>query len=271
MIKRFLAVSCTLALAAFVASVAIVAMSGCGGGGEEAGGGEMTSAPAASAPAAATVDPATAGTLTGKATLEGEAPDQQAIQMGADPVCARMHSSPVTTEFVVTNADGTLANVFVYVKSGLEGMSFPTPSEAVLLDQQGCTYHPHVFGIMVGQDLEILNSDDTLHNIHAMPTNNEQFNIGQPVKGLSTTRSFENPEVMIPFKCDVHKWMNSYAGVLPHPYFGVTGDTGSFEIGNLPPGDYVVEAWHETLGAQTQNVTLSASATQEVNFTFTAE
>jgi hypothetical protein len=217
------------------------------------------------------VDPATAGSLKGTATLEGTAPDQQTIQMGADPVCARLHPNPVKTEFVVANADGTLANVFVYVKGGLEGRSFPTPSESVRLNQEGCTYHPHIFGIMVGQNLEIVNSDDTLHNIHAMPVNNEQFNIGQPVKGLSTTRSFKSPEVMVPFKCDVHKWMNAYGGVLTHPYYNVTGDTGSFEIGNLPPGDYVVEAWHETLGAQTQSVTLGASETKEVNFTFSAE
>jgi hypothetical protein len=124
---------------------------------------------------------------------------------------------------------------------------------------------------MVGQNLDIRNSDDTLHNIHAMPVNNEQFNIGQPVKGLTTTRTFQNAEVMVPFKCDVHKWMNSYAGVLPHPYYSVTADTGSFEIGNLPPGDYVVEAWHETLGAQTQSVTVGASETKEVSFTFSAE
>jgi len=270
MIKRFLAVPCALALVTFVASVASV---GCGGGGDTGDGQETaSSAPATAAPpAAAPVDSATAGSLRGTATLEGTAPDQQTIQMGADPVCARLHPAPVTTEFVVANENGTLANVFVYVKGGLEGRSFPTPSESVRLDQQGCTYHPHIFGIMVGQNLEIMNSDDTLHNIHAMPTKNDQFNIGQPVKGLSTTRMFQNAEVMVPFKCDVHKWMNAYAGVLPHPYYNVTGDTGTFEIGNLPPGDYVVEAWHETLGAQTQSVTVGASETKEVNFTFTAE
>ena len=275
MIKRFLGVPGTLAPAApavFVAFVASVAYLGCGGGGDAGGGGEATSSePAATTAPAAVVDPATAGTLTGTAALEGTAPEQQVIQMAADPVCARLHSTPVRTQFVVANEDGTLANVFVYVKEGLEGRSFPTPSEAVLLNQEGCTYDPHVFGIMVGQNLDILNSDDTLHNIHAMPVNNEQFNIGQPVKGLTTTRSFENPEVMVPFKCDVHRWMNAYAGVLPHPYYSVTGEGGSFEVGNLPPGDYVVEAWHETLGAQTQNVTVGESETKELSFSFTAQ
>ncbi len=254
MIKQVLAVFFTLALV------------GCGGG-EEA----PSSAPAkSSTPAPPPVDPATAGSITGKAVLEGDAPEQKAIQMGADPVCAKMHTSPVQTEFVVANADGTLANVFVYVKDGLGGRKFPTPSEAVVLDQNGCTYHPHVFGIMVGQDLNVVNSDDTLHNIHAMPEKNPQFNIGQPIKGLTTKKTFEKTEVMVPFKCDVHKWMNSYAGVLDHPYFGVTGTTGSFEIGNLPPGDYVVEAWHEKLGSQTQNVTVGEKESKEISFSFKA-
>ena len=252
MIKQVLAVFFTLALV------------GCGGGEEATG-------PAKSSePAPPPVDPATAGSITGNAVLEGTAPEQKAIQMAADPVCAKLHTAPVMTEFVVANADGTLANVFVYVKDGLGGRKFPTPSEPVVLDQNGCTYHPHVFGIMVGQELSVVNSDDTLHNIHAMPEKNPQFNIGQPIKGLTTKKKFEVSEVMVPFKCDVHKWMNSYAGVLDHPYYGVTGTTGSFEIGDLPPGDYVVEAWHEKLGTQTQNVTVGEKETKEISFTFKA-
>jgi len=241
----------------------------CGGGGGGEGGGEEAAAPKA-APKA-TVDPATAGKVTGSVKLEGEAPAMDTIQMAADPNCARLHDSPVHTEFVVTGEGGSLANVFVYVKSGLDGMSFPAPSEPVELDQQGCLYHPHVIGLQVGQPLEIVNSDDTLHNIHAMPKKNKEFNIGQPVKGLRTEHTFDVPEVMIPFKCDVHKWMNSYAGVLDHPYFAVTSSDGTFELPNLPPGDYVVEAWQERLGTKEMNVTVPASGTAEADFTFTAE
>ncbi|MFQ5791301.1 MAG: carboxypeptidase regulatory-like domain-containing protein [Acidobacteriota bacterium] len=242
-----------------------LAFAACGGAGEE----ETAPRPAAE-PAPAPVEPGTAATISGKVVLEGEAPGQQDIQMGADPVCARMHSTPVRTEFVVANEDGSLQNVFVYVKEGLGERKFSPPSEAVVLDQRGCTYTPHVFGVMTGQEIEILNSDDTLHNIHAMPEKNRQFNIGQPVKGLKTKRKFEVPEVMVPFKCDVHKWMNAYAGVLDHPYFAVTREAGSFEIPNLPPGDYVVEAWHEKFGTQTQNVTVGEKETKEITFTFAA-
>jgi plastocyanin len=238
-------------------------IAGCGGGGTE---GEK---PAASpAPKAAPVNPDTAGNVDGKITLDGEAPKMDAIQMAADPYCAKAHTSPVMTEFVVVGDNGALANVFVYVKKGLEGRQFPVPSEPVVLDQHGCQYHPHVMGIQVGQKLEVLNSDETLHNIHAMPKNNKEFNIGQPVKGLKTDKEFTNPEVMVPFKCDVHKWMNSYAGVLDHPYFAVSGDDGSYSIRGLPPGDYVIEAWHERFGTKEMNVTVGEKATAEADFSF---
>jgi plastocyanin len=246
-----------LALSLFIAA--------CGGGG---GGGEH-SAPAETTPAPPAVDTSKTGKVAGKVTLEGSAPAQQPIQMAADPNCARLHSTPVTTQFVVVGEGGGLANSFVYLKSGVQG-DFPPPSDPVVLDQQGCTYHPHVMGIQVGQPLEIVNSDETLHNIHAMPKTNKEFNIGQPVKGLKTQRTFDAPEVMVPFKCDVHKWMNSYAGVLEHPFFAVSGEDGSFEIEGVPAGSYTVEVWHEQFGTKEMNVTVAEGATAEASFSYTA-
>ncbi len=241
------------------------ALAACGGGGDDAGSDLDAASPAA------TVDPATAGTITGKIMLDGEAPPADAIQMAADPNCARMHESAVMTEFVITDTEGGLGNAFVYVKSGLEGMRFPTPTEPVTLNQQGCVYVPHVLGLQVGQPLEILNSDMTLHNIHATPVSNREFNIGQPVQNMSTTRTFDTVEVMVPFKCDVHRWMNSYAGVLDHPYFAVSGPDGSFSIGDLPPGEYIVSVWHERLGEMEMPVSVAEMATVDASFTFSAE
>ena len=246
-----------------LASIAMVALLfACSGGGEE-----TSSAPAA-APAAK-VDPATAGTLQGTITLDGDAPEMKVIQMAADPNCARLHTSDVLNEFVITSEGGSLANAFVYIKSGLTG-DFPPPSEPVVLDQNGCMYVPHVIGIQTGQTLTVRNSDETLHNIHAMPKNNKEFNIGQPIKGLETEKVFDNVEVMVPFKCDVHRWMNSYAGVLDHPYFAVTAADGSFSIPDVPPGDYVVAVWHERLGTQEMNVTVGEKETVDANFSMTA-
>jgi hypothetical protein len=139
-----------------------------------------------------------------------------------------------------------------------------------VLNQQGCHYTPHVFGVQVGQPLDILNSDDTLHNVHAAAQVNQEFNLGQPFKGMKTTRTFDKPEVMIPFKCDVHTWMNAFVGVLAHPYFAVSADGGKFSLKTLPPGTYEIEAWHEKLGTQTQTVTVGEKETKEITFTFMA-
>ena len=250
----------------FVSALILVAAVACGGGGEADAPAGM---PETAAPAAAPVDPATAGNIAGSIMLEGTPPAPEAIRMNADPVCLT-EATDTETEYYRVGESGGLGNVFVYVKEGLEGRTFPPVSDPVPLEQDGCRYIPHVFGIRVGQTLEVINADPTLHNIHATPATNAEFNTGQPIEGMVYERVFDSVEVMVPFKCDVHSWMNAYVGVLDHPYFEVTGTDGSFDLSGLPPGDYVVEAWHEMLGTQTQNVTVGESETAELSFTFTA-
>jgi plastocyanin len=186
--------------------------------------------------------------------------------MDADAYCKSQHAAPVYEEQVVVNPNKTLRWVLVYLKD-VPG-TYPTPTEAVTLDQHGCQYHPHIFGIQVGQPLKVLNSDGTLHNIHALPHKNPEFNIGQPFKGMETVKKFENAEVPVHFKCDVHKWMGAYCGVFTHPFFAVTDDQGNFEIKNVPPGNYVIEAWQEKYGTQDQNVTITDGESKSVDFDF---
>ncbi len=211
---------------------------------------------------------ARAATLEGVVSYAGSDPDT-AIQMAADPDCLMLHPEPVHSETIVGDGAGHLANVFVYVKSGLAGKSFSAPADPHLLDQKGCQYVPHVSGLMVGQELVIRNSDTTLHNVHALPEVNREFNQGQPFQGMETRKTFDKTEVMIRFKCDVHPWMSSYIAVLEHPFFAVSGADGSFSIQNLPAGTYEIEAWHEELGARSQQVTVGDGAT-EVAFDFGA-
>lgn len=246
-------------------ALAALALAVACGGGEKAPSGGETAAPAAEQAAAPTVDPATAGAVTGTVTYENGDPDTE-ISMGADPKCQEMHSEPVFTQ-TVEATDGKLADVFVYVKEGISG-KFDPPAEAVTMHQQGCTYHPHVFGLMVGQKLVIRNDDETLHNVHATPDANTEFNQGQPFQGMELERTFNRQEVMVPFKCDVHPWMSAYMGVLEHPYFAVSGADGTFSIESLPPGTYTLEAWHEKLGTRTQEVTVGQNETVDVSFDF---
>jgi plastocyanin len=234
------------------------------------GGSQSTSEPAA--PAATSggekVDTATAGDVKGTVTLDGTAPKNEAIKMNADPVCVKENPTQQFQETYAVGSDGkSLANVFVYVKDGLGNYAYDPPTGMAQIDQKNCRYHPHVFGMRVGQPLEILNSDPTLHNIHALPKNNKEFNNGQPVQGMKMTHTFTAKEVMVPFKCDVHGWMNAYVGVLDHPYFATTDQDGKFEIKTLPPGTYTIEAWHEKLGAMSQSVTVGPKETKEISFT----
>ena len=201
-----------------------------------------------------------AATLSGKIIFQGAAPAAQPIKIDADPKCKILHPSGLSSDQVIVNPDGSLKNVFVYVKKGLEGKTFETPKTPVVFDQHGCQYSPKIFGIQTNQTLEIVNSDDTLHNVHSLPKNSPQFNLGMPIKGMKLKKTFTKPEVMVKIKCEVHPWMSAYAGVLDHPFFAVTGDDGSFEIKDLPPGQYVIEAWHEKFGAQEQPLTVADTA-----------
>lgn len=242
---------------------------GCGGdaGDGAADGGEGAAETEAAAPA---VDPAVAATISGTVSFTGTAPEPTPIDMSEEPVCAEKHAeAPIFQPVQAT--DGNLANVFVFVSEGLGDRSFPAGSEAVVLDQTGCRYVPHVLGIQTGQDLTIRNSDDVLHNINTQSTANRPFNISQPQAGMETNRSFNTPEVMIPVQCDVHGWMSAFIGVTGHPYHAVTAGDGSFTIEGLPPGDYVIEAWHETLGAQTMNVTVGEAETGTADFTYDSD
>jgi hypothetical protein len=222
------------------------------------------SSPAA-APDAKKVDGATAAAIKGKVTFEGTVPANPVIQMTSDPACGTAELRAET--YMVDN--GALQNVFVHIKDGLGNkFLFDTPTEPVKLDQKGCRYTPHVLGVRVTQPLEVSNSDETMHNVHGMPETNREFNQGQPVVGMKNTVAFTAPEVMIPFKCDVHSWMLAWVGVVPHPYFAVTDKAGTFELKTIPPGTYVIEAWHEKLGRQTQTVTLAEKDAKEITFTF---
>ena len=213
------------------------------------------------------VDESKAGRIAGRVAFEGTAPENPPINTGSDPVCARENKDGLSVETVVVE-NGGLNNVFVYVKDGLGKYYFDVPAQAVTVDQQGCRYRPHVFGVRAGQPIEIINSDPTLHNVNAVASVNRGFNFGQPMQGMKNTATFTAPEVMVRIKCDVHGWMSAYAGVLDHPYFAVTSSGGQFELKNVPAGTYTVEAWHEKLGAQTQNVTLAEKDSKELSFTF---
>ena len=223
---------------------------------------------AAAPPSYFKVDPATAGVLKGSVRFTGKKPPRKLIDMSEDPACVEAHHGKAYEESVVVNPNHTLSNVFIYIKSGLEGKQFEVPAAPVTIDQRGCWFHPRVLGIQVGQRLEVTNSDPVTHNIHPLAQINREWNHSQGQGDPPLARKFIKPEIMIRVKCNIHSWMHAFIGVVDHPYFAVTGADGSFTIPNVPPGEYVVEAWLETLGAKEQKVIVTPSGKIDANFTF---
>ena len=174
--------------------------------------------------------------------------------MSMDPACS-LAGSNTTEQYAV--ADGKLGNVYVFVKSGAPDSKAPNAAPAVVLDQKGCRYIPHVVAVQQGGRVEFHNSDPTMHNVHTMPavSGNSAVDVSQGPMGQPESRSFHAPETMLPVRCNNHPWMNAFINVAPNQFFAVTGTDGNFTLRGLPPGNYTVAAIHEKLGEQDVQVT----------------
>jgi plastocyanin len=207
--------------------------------------------------------------LSGGVQLAGEAPAPEPIDMAADEYCLSAHEGETVLDSpILTDENGFLRDVVVYVKGGLAEGDYPEPETTELLDQEGCLYTPRSLAVRAGQTLVIRNSDATLHNVNVKAHENRGFNIGQPIEGIEAKRSFDVPEIGIEVACDIHGWMHANISVFDHPYFDVTRPDGGFTIESLPPGDYVIEAWHPALGAVETAVSVPATGSAEIELVF---
>lgn len=213
-------------------------------------------------------DPATLGELKGIVKFEGPVPPRVKIPLTAE--CRNGAIAEIEREDVIVNKNGTLMNVFVYIKNGdaLAGLSFPAPDAPVVLDQKGCQYVPHVFGIQTGQQLQIKNSDNATHNVHSMGKKNQPINTAQPANSPPILVKLKVAETKYTLKCDMHPWMSAFANIVPHPFFSVTNDSGEFTMKNVPPGKYTVEAVHEIYGAKTVEVEVAPKGSASAEFIY---
>jgi len=257
-----------------MSTVIVVAAWGCGGGGGETPK-DSAAKPAApssnetpAAPSGNGVsggEAAAPGSIKGRITYTGAKPRVQTIKMSADPYCDKANEGGAKRVIPMVSDDGGLADVLVYVQSGLS-KKYSAPTESVSINQVSCNYTPNVIGAMAGQPIEIMNSDSTLHNVHALPENSSGFNLGMPTKGMKSTRKFAEPEIFVRIKCDVHPWMETYVGVTDNPFHGVSGADGSFEINGVPPGEYTLEAAHPRVGRKTATVKVESGSVATANF-----
>ena len=217
-------------------------------------------------------DPGTAATLHGTIRYKGPKPVAKLVAMDEESACQKMHAGkPVYTPEIELGRNNGVGNVFVYIKTGLEGKQFEPPTEQVILDQRGCMFVPRVVGVQAHQPLAVRNSDQVQHNVHPSPKNNREWNEGMSPGAPDIVHKFARQEMMIRVKCNVHPWMRSWLAVMEHPYFTVTHPDGSFELRNIPPGDYTVAVWQEKLGELVQKVSFAPSASQSLELTYAGD
>lgn len=207
--------------------------------------------------------------VTGRATFNGDPPKRRKIDMGSDAQCQALHSEPPRMEAALVSDDGGLANVFIWVRKGLESWDFPVPPDVVVVTQEGCRYIPHVVGVQVGQTFEVRNSDPVQHNVHSFASKNNDFNRTQAPGSNAIVKTFDRAEVLMPVRCDLHGWMSTYVGVVEHSFFTVSAEDGSFDLGQLPPGEYEIGARHEVYRLQKTTLTIAAGdGDKTIEFTF---
>lgn len=207
-------------------------------------------------------------TIKGKVSFKGTPPKTIGKKVKNPKATDSTCPAAIRFEWIVVDQNGGLRDVFVYVTKGLPDQEWPVPKAKVALDQKGCTYVPHVFGVRAGQTIAISNSDPTWHNIHALPRINNQFNIAQKGSGKPIDRVFKLPEMAIKIKCEIHGWMGAWAHVMDHPFFDTSTSDGTFEITGLPPGKYAIALW---TGAKLEDgikmeVEVAKDEEKEVNF-----
>jgi plastocyanin len=193
-----------------------------------------------------------AGSISGRITFAGAPPAKKKLDVTKDKeVCGK---AEIFDEALVVGSDKGVKNVVVTVVGAKAGKFASQKAE---LDQNGCVYKPRVVVVPTTGQLDVLNNDGILHNIHTYSTANPAINKAQPKFKKVLTEKFAKPEI-IKAACDAHAWMTGWIVVTDHPFVGVTDDKGSFTIKDVPPGTYKVEIWHETLGKQVKDVSVKA-------------
>ncbi|MGH7307310.1 MAG: hypothetical protein ACREK6_01295 [Candidatus Rokuibacteriota bacterium] len=202
------------------------------------------------------------------ATAQGGGTVEVEVKYNGTPVVEKIK---INKDTQVCGTEATVEKIAVGPGKGLANavVSVPTAKGAAKavkgeIDQKGCKFMPHVVAIVPGE-LDIKNSDGVLHNIHTYSTANAPINKAQPKFKKVMTEKFDKPEV-VKVTCDVHSWMLGWVAVVPTPFFGVTTDSGTVKIDNVPAGKHKVEVWHETLGKQSKDVDVKAGVATKVSF-----
>jgi hypothetical protein len=213
--------------------------------------------------------------LVGTAVFRGEVPNPRRLLVTKDEeVCGFGYLE--RTE-VTVGEDRGLAGVVVVVEGVQAGKAWPAEAqEGHVLDQRDCVFLPHLQVIPKASDMNILNSDPVLHNVHAYELVGASwrslFNLGQPPSKEFIVHALR-PRIgnLVRLECDAHDFMQGWIYAADSPYWAVTGEDGTFVIEDVPPGEYSITAWHPSLGMRQHRVSLASGGAAEIVLDFTDE
>ena len=203
-----------------------------------------------------------AGTIKGSVRYTGAPVEKKKLAVTVDQyVCGKEKDAG---DLLLSPTNG-IYNAVVWLQNPPNGAKWDANLPAVKMDQKVCAFIPRVVVVPVGGNVEFLNSDRLLHNVRGGGKDNPAFNRAQPHARIITI-AFKKPEV-IRVECDLHSWMRGWVVVAEHPFYAVTNEQGEFILDNVPPGKYALQAWQETLGTVTQEITVGDKGSTAVSVT----
>jgi len=207
------------------------------------------------------------GTITGTVRFGGVPPAPARLEIGKDKDVCGAH--PLFDQSLVVGHGGGIRYAVVTIDDIARGEPMK-PDNAVLFDQNGCQYTPHVIAFPAGSTVKVLNSDGILHSIHTESSINPVVDMAQPGFKKTLNVTIARPET-IKVTCDAHNWMEGWWYVVANPYYAATDASGNFTIANVPPGTYTLRVWQEKLGELMRKVTVVAGQPTTVDFTMKAQ
>jgi plastocyanin len=199
-----------------------------------------------------------------KLAADATVPRPTPVENTTDPaVCGRAQT---LGDYVVSSRNRGIQHVIVTVEGvPSDRMAAAVAPDRLVLDNRRCSFLPHASVLTVGSTIESLNSDPILHTVHFYGP--KEANVALPIKDMRVSTRVD-ASGMIVVKCDVHGWMQAYVKVDTHPFHAVSDASGTFRIPAVPPGDYVLHAWHEKLGDRRENIRIRAGETTRLTITF---
>jgi len=158
-----------------------------------------------------------------------------------------------------------LENVVIYIELAA-GTDVDAARAAVPrpILQRSEAFEPHTLPVLRGSTVPFLNDDPFFHNVFSL-SRARTFDLGRYPKGTSKNVTFSKPGVVQIF-CHIHAGMSAVVLVLDNPFFAVPDNAGHFEIGDVPPGNHRIVAWHERTGPVSRPLVVRPGEATVVDF-----